>query len=188
VKDPRFGSQHGLLSERECIWLISLLARCPGAAVLEVGHYLGLSTCALVTGLRRAGGDWSLTTLDSHEPDGWVGPSDATVFLENLAHFGYLDARVTPVFARSQTLTAPLPYDVVFYDGDHGEEQDRFTTLVLASPRVDWFIFDDRDFPVPAACHQRMAEAGWLDLSPPLQRTAEDKGGLDTMTLGVWRR
>jgi hypothetical protein len=95
---------------------------------------------------------------------------------------------VTVRFEMSQTLVAPLPFDFVFYDGDHGEEQERFTVAVIESPRVRTLVFDDRDFPVPTRCCEILRAAGWRDESPECVRVPGDKQGAETMTLGVFRR
>jgi hypothetical protein len=198
-----WGHQDGLLSERELEALMQIVAgdfvvasvwdlkKPQPLAVLEVGHFMGLSTCGLVHALREeklyTRGDWALTTVDAHIADAWVPETPTWVFEENMReHFA--DPRLTVRFELSQTLTAPLPFDFVFYDGDHGEEQERFTRAVLESPRVRTLVFDDRDFPVPARCCEILRAAGWVDESPPVVRAPGDKQGAETMTLGVFRR
>jgi hypothetical protein len=193
-----WGHQSGLLSVSELETLMGLAAsamvlgvvehRRP-FAVIEVGHFMGLSTCGLVHALRRVyGGDWHLTTVDAHIADAWVPETPPEIFLDNmLTHFA--DPRVEVRFELSQTLVAPLPFDFVFYDGDHAEEQERFTLAVIESPRVRTYVFDDRDFPVPTRCCEILRAAGWIDESPALLRAPGDKDGDGTtMTLGVFRR
>jgi hypothetical protein len=200
-----WGHQSGLLSAGELDALMGLVAakhidwerRDPSVfAVLEVGHFMGLSTCGIVHALQGVSGwggdfwgcdDWTITTVDAHIADAWVPETPTWVFEENMrTHFA--DPRLTVRFDLSQTLVAPLPFDFVFYDGDHAEEQERFTLAVLKSPRVRTFVFDDRDFPVPARCCEILREAGWVDESPAVVRAPGDKGGAETMTLGVFRR
>jgi predicted O-methyltransferase YrrM len=183
-----WGSQGGLLSVAELRLLMQLARAFPGRAphVLEVGHYMGLSTCGLVHALRERGDDWRLTTVDAHCRDAWVPATDPAVFERNRAdHFA--DERLEVVIGLSQELTAPLPFDVVFYDGDHAEEQRRFTSAVIESQRVRLFVFDDRDFAVPVECCADLRAAGWRDESPALQRLQRDKRNPGTMTLGVFR-
>ncbi len=190
-----WGHQNGLLSVDELEWLMRLVAaeaevfwpRRP-LTVLEVGHYMGLSTCGIVHALRGVeGAIWTLDTVDAHIADDWVEATDPATFLDNMrAHFD--DARLDFYFDISQDITAPLLFDFVFYDGDHGGEQARFTQAVIDSPRVRTFVFDDRDFPVPMRCCQMLREAGWRDESPPVLRAPGDKDGEGTMTLGVFRR
>lgn len=189
MKDPRFGSQNGLLSEAECQVLTALMGLVPKSPlrVLEVGHFLGLSTWMITLGLRRRGGSWTVTTVDAHCADPWVPATDPQAFLANRDE---LFPEVTDVrFIRSETLEAPLEWDVVFYDGDHGEEQLRFTEAVIASPSVELFVFDDRDFPVPAKCEALLAATpGWEAISMIFKRLHGDKTHPETMTLAAWRR
>ena len=194
-----WGHQDGLLSELELERLMQLVVAentrdgdTWPLAVLEVGHFMGLSTCGLVHALRSSHvalhtDRWHLTTVDAHIADAWVPETPPDIFLNNMAdHFA--DPRVTVRFEMSQTLVAPLPFDFVFYDGDHGEEQERFTRAVIDSPRVRTLVFDDRDFPVPVRCCEILRAAGWVDESPPVVRAPGDKQGRETMTLGVFRR
>jgi hypothetical protein len=188
-KIQAWGGQNGLLSVGELDHLMRLFREQPGEPLrcLEVGHYYGLSTCGLVHALRERAGDWSLLTVDSHEPDGWVGPTRPEDFERNREKW-FNDSRLTARFERSQTLTAPLNVDAVFYDGDHAEEQLRFTEAVDESPTVRLFVFDDRDFEYPAACCLSLIGSGWRDCSPELIRLEGDKADPQTMTLGVFRR
>ncbi len=192
-----WGHQDGLLSESELEMLMQLVGTEPRPlAVLEVGHFMGLSTCGLVHALwdygrlhtKPAGyDDWTLTTVDAHIADAWVPETPPDIFLDNMdRHF--FDPRLTVQFGLSQTLIAPLPFDFIFYDGDHADEQERFTLAVLESPRVRTLVFDDRDFPVPTRCCEILRKAGWVDESPPVLRAPGDKAGRETMTLGVFRR
>lgn len=180
-----WGSQNGLLSVAELDTLMALVR----GRVLEVGHYYGLSTMAIVEGLRRGPDpDWSLLTVDAHIPDAHVRlPAPIEAFTENWKT-RFDDPRVEVRFIQSETLEPPLDVDQVFYDGSHEEEQWRFTKAVIASPRITTFIFDDRDFEVPAECHILLKSQGWVDRSPPLSRRPEDKMDPETMTLGVFVR
>jgi hypothetical protein len=182
-----WGHQDGLLSALELETLMAIVAGEPKPLdVLEVGHFMGLSTCGLVHALRDSDG-WTLTTVDAHIADAWVPETPTWVFEENKAtHFD--DPRLTVRYELSQALIAPLPYDFVFYDGDHAEEQERFTLAVIESPRVKTLVFDDRDFPVPVRCCEILRDAGWIDESPEMVRAPGDKNGVGTMTLGVFRR
>jgi predicted O-methyltransferase YrrM len=114
--------------------------------VLEIGHYYGLSTCGLVHALRRRGGPWSMVTVDAHRPDRCVpNPAGIENFTENM-ELHFRDRRLHAVYGPSQMFSAPIRYDFVFYDGDHGPEQARFTEEVIKSPEVKTFVFDDADF------------------------------------------
>lgn len=155
--------------------------------VLEVGHYFGLSTCGLVHALRARASSFALTSLDAHIPDAWVMPPASVESFEKNRDAYFPDDRLTCLYERSQSIEA-VPYDVVFYDGDHADEQLRFTRAVMASPEPRLFVFDDRDFPVPSECCRVLIEAGWRNESPPCSRSGADKRAPDTMTLGVFRR
>ncbi len=183
-----WGCQSGLLSVRELSILMHYATENVGDKFLEFGHYFGLSTCALVHALyNRVSTEWTLTSLDAHIADGWVGtPASIAAYEANRrAHFN--DPRLTSVFERSETLTH-LDYDFVFYDGDHGEEQLRFTRALIASDRPSLFIYDDSDFPFPLACTALLEGAGWLNLSPPVIRHGGDKTIPETQTLAVFAR
>lgn len=182
-----WGEQGGLLSVDELDLLMKAAGDPRVEVVLEVGHYHGLSTCALVHALRQRGGDWSLLTVDAHVPDPWVArPAPVKSFEDNRDKY-FSDDRLTAVFERSETIS-DTQADFVFYDGDHGEEQMRFTRLVMAAPTVRVFIFDDRDFPHPRACCDALRRAGWEDRSPKLERLPGDKTHPATMTLAWFER
>jgi hypothetical protein len=155
--------------------------------VLEVGHYCGLSTCAIVHALWQTGNDWELFSVDAHIPDSWVDrPADVSTFEGNFAAY-FHDERVTPVYERSETIDR-IDADFVFYDGDHAEEQLRFTRVVLASPNVRHFVFDDSDFDYPKLCVDELRAAGWAELSPILRRLPGDKLNPDTQTIAWFQR
>lgn len=182
-----WGEQGGLLSTSEIDTLMRAVSAADVRSVLEVGHYYGLSTCAIVRALQERGGDWKFTTVDAHVPDSWVGrPAPISAFEANrIVHFD--DPRLTAVFGMSQEITA-IDADFVFYDGDHGEEQLRFTRVVIASPSIRRFLFDDRDFNWPVICCEELRAAGWIDKSPELIRQGGDKAHAGTQTLGWFER
>ena len=182
-----WGAQDGLLSVAELEVLMGAVRTSEARTVLEVGHYCGLSTCAIVHALQQTGNDWELFTVDAHIADSWVGrPASVETFEGNMAAY-FHDARVTPIYLRSQTVTH-TDADFVFYDGDHGEEQLRFTRMTLASPSVKNFLFDDSDFDFPRTCCEELRAAGWDELSPILRRLPADKLNPETQTLAWFRR
>lgn len=188
-----WGPQGGLLSESELALLMKVIEdeTWPYSDILEVGHYHGLSTCGILEALEASGCGWvRFTTVDNHQADGSVGESSPDIFLDNLETYA-CKAEKVEVEVRivdSQTLVRELPHDIIFYDGDHRAEQLRFTKLVMQSPSVRVFIFDDGDYPVPAHCCELLLKAGWKDESPPLFRGGNDKRDPETMTLKVFRR
>jgi hypothetical protein len=153
--------------------------------VLEVGHYYGLST-AVIASVLATKENPRLVSFDAHIPDKHVSPAAPnTACLDNLADFGpWLELR----HEFSQTITDPIEFPVFFYDGDHYEEQARLTDLVINSPAVKLFIFDDKDFGIPTECCKTLLKAGWRDYSPSAKRELGDKANPETMTLGIFVR
>lgn len=182
--DPKWGLQNGLLSASEMVHLHRELSCVPNRRnVLEVGHYMGLSTCVIWGALED--GDTFLS-IDAHIADAWVPKSDPEQYFRNIA--GRMYPGITTLIMDSRSVQRLDGFNVVFYDGDHSEEQRRWTQMVIDSGTVETFIFDDRDFPVPVECCQMLRNAGWQDHSPGLERLPNDKMNPGTMTLGVfWR-
>jgi len=180
-----WGMQNGLMSEVEIEHLAALIEHHRGPRrVLEVGHYYGLSTYVIANAL---GPNGTLLSIDAHIKDAWVKDSNEGGYFANIRkHF--TPCQVQTIIMDSRAVKTLDGFDVVFYDGDHAEEQERFTRLVMASETVDLFIFDDRDFPVPERCCDILRDAGWRDCSPNLWRGGGDKMHAGTMTLGVFKR
>jgi predicted O-methyltransferase YrrM len=121
----RIGADHALdipswTQEDELHALHDLAASCgPGASVLEIGSYLGASTCVLAAGLGRNGGHlfcvdtWQNETMPEGERDTFA------TFERNCSPFRDM---ITPLRMRSDQLSADdleIPLDLVFIDGDH---------------------------------------------------------------------
>ncbi len=172
-----WGMQGGLLSVAEIAYLANLVAKS------TYNKFLELST-RVIGGTLGWYSDWAtFVSVDNHKGDSRVPvPAGVEKFLGNAG------AYCTPLFIDSQALVAPLMFEFVFYDGDHEAEQMRFTQAVHESPMVELFVFDDRDFPVPAECCEWLRAKGWRDMSPPCQRLHGDKENEQTMTLGVFTR
>lgn len=182
-----WGAQHGLLSVAELRTLMAALQDDRYHTVLEVGHYCGLSTCAIVHALWQNGRDWELITVDAHVADPWVErPASVEAFEGNLAAY-FHDDRVTPIYLRSETI-AHTDADFIFYDGDHGEEQLRFIRMAMGSPSVQTLLFDDSDFPVPKRCADELRAAGWTERSAPTVRKPGDKMNPETQTIAWFTR
>jgi predicted O-methyltransferase YrrM len=104
---------------RELRALYELAAAChPGARALEIGSYLGASTCYLAAGL--AGVDGHLFCVDTwHNETMPEGERDTFAeFCENTK--GVRD-RITAIRKRSDEvgLEIPAPVNLAFIDGDH---------------------------------------------------------------------
>jgi hypothetical protein len=182
-----WGAQHGLLSVAELQVLMGALQDGRYHTVLEVGHYCGLSTCAIVHALRQNGQDWEVISVDAHIADPWVERAASVETFEANRDAYFADDRLLAIYARSETISS-IDADFVFYDGDHGDEQLRFTRAVIASPKVSTFLFDDRDFDVPRRCTAELVAAGWTDRSPSLRRLPADKMNPATQTLAWFTR
>src|SRR5579871_805576 len=116
--------------------LFALASACPpGAVALEVGSYLGASSCCLAAGLARAGG--RLVCVDTWQNDTLPGdPHD--VFAEFERNVRGLRASITPIRARSSEIPAadlPEKLHLIFLDGDHRYEAIHAEFELLA-PRI----------------------------------------------------
>ena len=180
-----WGFQHGLLSADEIDCLMSAVVG--STHILEVGHYYGLSTCAIVGAMQSTARHWSLVSVDAHIPDAWVPESLYAPYLANkIAHFN--DPRVMTLIQRSEAITQMDGFDTLFYDGDHGEEQMRFITMAAETESMRMIIYDDRDFEVPSQCSEYLRRAGWREHSLPTRRLEDDKDNPNTMTLAIFTK
>lgn len=193
LKDSgRYGMQGGLLSVAEMVKLWEVLVdyeyrfHYPAYTVLEVGHYMGLSTAVLAT-IDSRDRNFKVVSIDAHIPDAWVKDSSEETYAANMIS-DHADGTIQSITMDSRAVRSIYGFDTVFYDGDHGDEQMRFTKVVHNSSNVRLFIFDDRDFPVPVQCCDFLRANGWRDISPPLLRLNGDKTNPGTMTLGVFVR
>jgi len=103
--------------------LYMLGASCPrGGTAVEIGSYLGASTCYLAAGLRRRTArlfcvdTWENQTMPEGERDTYA------IFRRNTAPFADV---ITAVRKRSEVLSdgdLSLPIDLAFIDGDHSYE------------------------------------------------------------------
>ena len=108
------------MSTRELNTLYDLASELPeGAKVLEIGSYLGASSCYLSTALSPKGGHlfcvdtWENQTMPEGERD---------TFLEFKKNTSEVSTYIHPVRKNSQNLCKTdiqLPLDMVFIDGDH---------------------------------------------------------------------
>jgi predicted O-methyltransferase YrrM len=111
------------MSEEELMRLFELaLAAPPGASALEIGSYLGASSCYLAAGLAANGGHlycvdtWRNETMTEGERDTY------DEFFANTRRFAHT---ITPLRTRSADLVETdiaTPLSLVFVDGDHAYE------------------------------------------------------------------
>lgn len=119
----RVGAIPTAMHERELRMLFKLARSCPpNAVVLEIGSYLGASSCYLAAGLSQSGG--RLICVDTWQNDAMSeGRRDTfAAFIRQTTNFG---AGIKVVRKRSTDLCdLDIPPDVhlVFIDGDHSYE------------------------------------------------------------------
>ena len=103
--------------------LLKLAAMCPSDALgIEIGSYLGASTCYLAAGLARGGG--RLICVDTWNNDA-VNMERADIFSEFSQNTAGVKQRLIVIRGRSRDLTdaqIPKPLNIIFIDGDHSYE------------------------------------------------------------------
>lgn len=107
-------------NQRELIALYKLATACPdGTAALEIGSYLGASSCYIAGGLAQVNGHlfcvdtWQNETMPEGERD---------TFAEFQKNTSGLQHRITTIRNRSEEISADeirYPLNLVFIDGDH---------------------------------------------------------------------
>jgi len=140
----------------------------PNATAVEIGSYLGASTCYLAAGLARGGGrlvcvdTWNNETMPEGERD---------TFAEFTRNTRAVADRVTVVRKRSEMLgdgDIPAPIHLAFIDGDHGYDAVRrdfqIVTRRLAPDGVIAFHdFGDASFPgVTRVVGEALASGQWV--------------------------
>jgi len=140
----------------------------PNAAALEIGSYLGASTCYLAAGLARGGGrlicvdTWNNETMPEGERD---------TFAEFTRNTRVVADHVTVVRKRSERLDdgdIPTPIHLAFIDGDHGYEAVRRDFDIVAArlaPNgvVAFHDFGDASFPgVTRVVGEALASGRWV--------------------------
>jgi predicted O-methyltransferase YrrM len=146
--------------------LFQLAHRCPpNARVLEVGSYLGASTCYLAAGLRGTGA--SITCIDT-----WQNQTMPDGIRDTLAEFESnlksVRQQINLIHKASSDVTlAELekPFDLIFLDGDHSYRQtkadfDNFSRLVAKEGTL---VFHDSMFfeGVSRVIGEALASAEW---------------------------
>lgn len=125
---------HTFTHPEELTALYRLAADLPdGARILEVGSYLGASTCFLAAGLRGRRG--AIVCVDTWEnqtmPDGV-----RDTFAEFAANTRGVADRITTIRKRSDQISADMlgePFHLIFLDGDHSYSATRCDFQLAAS-------------------------------------------------------
>ena len=140
----------------------------PNGAVLEIGSYLGASSCYLAAGLAERGGrlfcvdTWRNETM----PDG-----ERDTFAEFTANVRPVADRITTIRKRSEDLATadvPVPIHLAFIDGDHDYDAVRCDFEIVArmiAPRgvIAFHDFGDPQFPgVTRVVGEALASGRWI--------------------------
>ena len=187
----------GLMSARELDELAYWAEQAPGPA-LEVGHYTGLSTAALLSSLPA---DLKFITIDDHS---WRDVPTG-LFMENIAPF-VGERYFVPMFDDYRGVLAKSQETLgfVFYDGPHSHDDcDKFWSLVepLLQPEC-LFLFDDADWESMQRMGENVEAAGFVRMNRQRlwrHRLGYTTGGEqadfdlakrhpDSYTLDVWKR
>jgi predicted O-methyltransferase YrrM len=140
----------------------------PNATAVEIGSYLGASTCYLAAGLARGGGriicvdTWNNETMPEGERD---------TFAEFTRNTRPVADRIAVVRKRSDLLgdgDIPVPIHLAFIDGDHAYEAVRRDFEIIAgrlAPNgiIAFHDFGDASFPgVTRVVGEALASGRWV--------------------------
>jgi len=179
----------GPLSAFECEVLAEKAAASSASRALEVGHYLGLSTCVLLSSLPAG---CELVTIDHHQGDAWAPSSDLADFEGNIAPF-VGDRTVTVV---NDDMVAALPtvgdgFGFVFYDADHTASAvtSFWEAAVSLLSEQCTLVFDDADWAEQATL-RGLAESAGFEVTTVYEfhRGPSDKHDAGTYTLEIMDR
>lgn len=114
------GSIFTFTNQRELRALYKLAAACPyGTVALEIGSYLGASSCYLAAGLARVNG--SLICVDTWQNE-TMPEGERDTFAEFQKNTNGAKHRIATIRKRSEEITDDeirSPLNLVFIDGDH---------------------------------------------------------------------
>lgn len=187
-------SSGGLLSDLEYeelgYWANSVEA---GSTLLEVGHFTGMSTLAILGGMP---GCCRLVTIDNHCRDLNVRETDPTAFMRTISasgrwsrkDIGGLDFWLMDY--RRAMLCLSGPFSFAFYDAQHSfNDCEDFWALLYPRLADECVVcFDDADWPVMGRLHELCLGAGFADVARHEIVRNEYKHNDGTYTLAVYRR
>lgn len=179
----------GPLSLTECQVLGEIATATHATRVLEVGHYLGLSTSVLLSSLPER---CELVTIDHHRGDKWCGHTSVDDFMANIKPY-VGDRRFTNITADMREALADLSgtFGFVFYDADHTAEAVaefwEFGAHLLEDRCT--LVFDDADWAEQSTLRDIAERDGFRVITDrPFLRTDGDKHDPQTYTLEVMQR
>lgn len=180
----------GALSVCELNILATEASLARGRNALEVGHYKGLSTAAILDSLPEGIVLW---TIDHHEGDANCQPTETAEFEDNIR--GYAgQGNPVAIYAPFEDALDSVPDDLrfVFYDADHSvEASESFWRLV--QPKLGEYcviIVDDADWQGGKRLHQLATLDGFkvAEWSGTTYRGSRDKADPRTNTIEVLTR
>jgi len=160
---------HTYTTRDELTALMQLAAECPpNARILEIGSYLGASTCFLWAGVAERGGRiWCVDTWQNETMPGGLRDTLAE-FRANTARFRNA---IVEVRKRSDGLVPAdvcPPYDLVFIDGDHSYEavkHDLACAMQWLAPTGVIALHDTAEFSGPSRALGEALASGHYKLS-----------------------
>jgi predicted O-methyltransferase YrrM len=159
-------STHTLPEELRTLY--ALASNCPaGAAALEIGSYVGASTCYIAAGLASGGGH--LFCVDTWQNETMPEGARDTFreFQTNTRRVAHLLTMLRKPSSELSAADVRTPLSLVFIDGDHSYEAARADYQKIrewvAIGGVVAFHDFSRHFPgVPRAVGEALAEGNWV--------------------------
>jgi len=122
------------LTPREKHTLLSLAAKCEGRSYVEIGSYLGTSTCFIAAGIKKSGkGGGRLYCIDTWQNEG-MSEGLRDTFVEFQINTAKYEEFIVALKGTSHKIAESFDkkVDFLFIDGDHSYES-------VKSDVDDWF-------------------------------------------------